>query len=195
MRGYDCFYYHYENKELVKNSATACWAGLSNQFRKKEKGTSNTLQIVLDEKTKNFIYISDFNFDELEDNDRKRMVYLVNKINHCKFVKIKGIVYIEYALLKNHYQNLLLLNFIRCLWYKAGSFDNENFFIDICKRKPKNLDYLEFMMTCIKKNVSKSNTWSYGDHNFVYADIIPKRKELFLQYTGMSMMEFLQSKI
>ena len=28
MRGYECYKYHLINKELVKNSNTACWAGL-----------------------------------------------------------------------------------------------------------------------------------------------------------------------
>ena len=29
MRGYECYKYHLINKELVKNSNTACWAGLN----------------------------------------------------------------------------------------------------------------------------------------------------------------------
>ena len=101
----------------------------------------------------------------------------------------------QFKLLKNHYSNLLLLNFIRILWYKNGSFNNEQFFTDICKPKPRNLDYLEFMMTCIKNNVYSGGNWDYGDHSFVYLGIIPKTKEMLLKYTGNSMQTFLQCKI
>lgn len=83
------------------------------------------------------------------------------------------------------------------MWYTNKCFNNEQFFIDICKRKPIKLDYLEFMMTCIKNNVSDTSnaSWYYGDHSFVYKDIIPKTKEMLYKYTARSMQTFLQCKI
>jgi hypothetical protein len=81
------------------------------------------------------------------------------------------------------------------LWYQNQSFNNEQFFVDICKSKLKNLDYLEFMMTCIKNNVNTESSWYYGDHSFVYLGIIPKTKEILYKYTGISMSNFLQLKI
>lgn len=178
MRDYDCHVYHLKNKTLVQNSNNACWAGLKNP---KYFDTN--------------VYIDKFIEPEITDKQRKRIVYLINKITSCKFVTIKKVKYIEYKLLSNHYSNLLLLNFIRILWYSNGSFDNKQFFIDICKPKPKKLDYLEFMMTCIKNNVNKGNGWYYGDHSFVYLNIIPKTKEMLYKYTGNSMYNFLQCKI
>lgn len=177
MRGYECYKYHLQNKKLIPNGNHACWAGLN-----------HILYLGKD------IYIDKYIEPEITDKQRKRIVYLVNKIIPCKFTTIENIKYIQFKLLKNHYSNLLLLNFIRILWYKNGSFNNEQFFIDICKPKPRNLDYLEFMMTCIKNNVG-SSSFEYGNHSFVYGDIIPKTKEMLYKYTGNSMQTFLQCKI
>ena len=177
MRYYDCFIYHLQNKKLIQNNNNACWAGL------KYSKYFNTN-----------IYIDKYIEPEITDKQRKRIVYLLNKITSCKFVTIEKVKYIECKLLKNHYSNLLLLNFIRILWYKNGSFNNEQFFIDICKRKPRKLDYLEFMMICIKNNVS-SDPYNHGNHSFVYPNIIPKTKEMLYKYTGNTMFKFLQCKI
>ena len=180
MRDYRCYIYHLINKELVENSNTACWAGLNKvEYLGKD------------------IYIDKYIQPEITDKQRKRVVYLLNKITLCKFTTIENVKYIQFKLLNNHYSNLLLLNFIRILWYKNQSFNNDQFFIDICKPKTKGLDYLEFMMTCIKNNVNNTpkESWYYGDHSFVYLGIIPKTKEMLLKYTGHSMQTFLQCKI
>ena len=191
MRDYRCFIYHLQNNKLVQNSNNSCWAGLN-----KAKFSSNKGEyIILDTKTKDYIYIDKCIEKEITDNQRKRIVYLINKITSCKFVTIDNKTYIQYKLLKNHYSNLLLLNFIRILWYINDSFDNNKFFIDICKRKPRKLDYLGFMMTCIKNNVENGNSWGYGNHSFVCPNIIPKTKEMLLKYTGEEMSLFLQCKI
>lgn len=185
MRSYDCYVFHLKNKKLTLNPNNACWAGVQN---------SRISYIEVDIETKDYIYIDKYIEQEITDIQRKRIVYLVNKITDCKFVTIDNKVYIEYKLLNNHSSNLLLFNFIRILWYKNESFNNKQFFIDICKPKPRNLDYLEFMMTCIKNNVGGSS-FGYGNHSFVYNNIIPKTKEMLLKYTGNTMQTFLQCKI
>lgn len=199
MRSFSCYYNHLENGKLVQNQNTACWAGLSLQYRyyKKVKPVENNgsyqLPIQLDELTKDYIYIEQYIEEDVSKKVRDRMVYLVNKITECKYIKINNIIYIKYKLLKNHYNNLLLLNFIRTLWSKQGSsFNTEKFFTDICERKPRNLDYLEFMMICVRDNVITGGRFNYGDHNFVYPNIIPKTKDDLLKYTGSSMSNFLQ---
>lgn len=186
MRDYSCYVYHLQNKKLIQNPSTACWAGVQ---------SSRISQIDVDIETKDYIYIDRYIEPEITDVQRKRIVNLVNKITNCKFITIDNKTYIEYKLLSNHYSNLLLLNFIRILWYKNQSFNNEQFFIDICKFKLKKLDYLEFMMTCIKNNVTDQSKWDYGNHSFVYNNIIPKTKKMLLKYTGSSMQTFLQYKI
>jgi len=178
MRGYECYKYHLINKELIKNLNHACWAGLDkSEYLGKD------------------IYIDKYIEPEITDKQRKRIIYLLNKITPCKFTTIKNVKYIQFKLLKYHYSNLLLLNFIRILWYKNESFNNEQFFIDICKPKTRKLDYLEFMMICIKNNVDNNNSYGLGGHSFVYKDIIPKTKEMLYKYTGNSMQTFLQCKI
>lgn len=192
MRDFSCFIYHFEDKKLVKNSNTACWAGLLVKFKK--QGVNGTEYIDLDSETKDYIYIDRYIEDQITNEQRKRIVYLINKITPCSFVLIENKNYIRYTLLKNCYSNLLLLNFIRILWYKNDSFNNKQFFIDICKIKTKGLDYLEFMMTCIKNNVDKSKPFGHGDHSFVYPNIIPKTKEMLLNNKYNQMFMFLQSK-
>lgn len=193
MRDYGCYIYHLENNKLVQNNNQACWAGLNKSNFKFTNRDGN--YITLDNETKDYIYIDKYIEPEITDKQRKRIVYLINKITPCKFITIKKVKYIQFKLLKNHYSNLLLLNFIRILWYKNGSFNNEQFFTDIYKPKPRNLDYLEFMMTCIKDNVNNGDSWSWGNHSFVYKNIIPKTKEMLLKYTGNIMQTFLQCKI
>ena len=119
MRGYKCYIYHLQkNNKLIENSNNACWAGLNNsQYLEKD------------------IYIDKYIEPEITDKQRRRIVYLLNKITLCKFTTIENVKYIQFKLLKYHYSNLLLLNFIRILWYKNKSFNNEQFFIDICKPK------------------------------------------------------------
>jgi len=190
MRGYECYVFHLQNNNLIQNNNQACWNGLN----KTNYHDKDCKVIALDLKTKDYIYIDQYIEPEITDKQRKRIVYLINKITNCKFVLIDNKIYIRYKLLKNHYSNLLLLNFIRILWYKNRSFNNDQFFIDICKHKPRNLDYLEFMMTCIRNNVGGSS-YGYGDHSFVYKNIIPKTKEMLLKYTGNQMSIFLQYKI
>lgn len=191
MRGYECYIYHLQNKKLILNNNTSCWAGLDKTVYRDK----NCKDIKLDIKTKDYIYIDKYIEPEITTPQRAKIVYLINKITPCKFVLIDNKIYIRYKLLSNHYSNLLLLNFIRILWYKNGSFNNEQFFIDICKPKTRNLDYLEFMMTCIKNNIDNKDSWSWGNHSFVYKNIIPKTKEILLKYTGKSMQSFLQCKI
>lgn len=185
MRDYSCYIYHLKNGKLIPNSNKACWAGL----RK-----SNISSLNIDIITSKDIYIDRYIQPEITDIQRKRIIYLINKITPCKFILIDDKIYIKYTMLNNHYSNLLLLNFIRILWYKNHAFDNNNFFIDICKPKTKGLDYLEFMTTCVKNNVKDCQTWNHGNHSFVYPDIIPKTKEMLYKYTGESMQNFLQNK-
>jgi len=193
MRNYGCYIYHLQDNKLIQNENTACWADLNREKFIDIKYNN----IILDTKTKDYIYIDRYIEPEITDKQRKRIIYLINKITECKFVTIKKVKYIQYKLLSNHYSNLLLLNFIRILWYSNCSFNNEQFFIDICKPKPRNLDYLEFIMICVRNNVSTESaaSWNYGNHSFVYKNIIPKNKEMLLKYTGNSMQTFLQCKI
>ena len=198
MRDYGCYIYHLENKKLVQNNNQACWNGLNlSNYRKFDKKLNQPITIILDDKTKDYIYIDKYIEPEITTPQRTRIVYLINKITPCKFIMINDTIYIQYKLLKNHYSNLLLLNFIRILWYKNRTFNNEQFFIDICKPKTKGLDYLEFMMTCVKDNVENTSgsSWGYGDHSFVYKGIIPKTKEMLYKYTGNQMHTFLQCQI
>ena len=102
MRGYECYKYHLINKELVANPNTACWAGLDNS---KYLGKD--------------IYIDEYIEPEITDKQRKRIVYLLNKITPCKFTTIKNVKYIH----GNHDDIDIILQDLRnrsCRWNITG---------------------------------------------------------------------------
>ena len=198
MRGFDCHYYHMkDDNTLYKNTNNACWAGLNRDrpleinIYDPEKGYT---KLVLKKEEKNSIYIDKYIDNEVSNEVRKRIVYLINKITPCSFEKIGNITYIKYTMLPKFYSDLLLLNLIRTLWYRHSPvFNLKQFHIDLLKRKPQGKDYLEFIMETISKNVITENAkYSYGDHSFVYPNIVPKTKDKLISYKGNSMQGFLQ---
>ena len=55
--------------------------------------------------------------------------------------------------------------------------------------------YLTVCMSAFSSHPAPKKSWNYGDHSFVYKNIVPKTKEILLEYTGSSMQNFLQCKI
>ena len=63
MRSYGCHIYHLKSGNLIPNSNNACWAGLNkNHYLGKD------------------IYIDKYIESEITDKQRKRIIYLLNKI-------------------------------------------------------------------------------------------------------------------
>lgn len=207
MRGYECYIYHLDkNNKLVKNQNNSCWAGLKEKFyyfkpANVEPISSHNKNVEIDLKPgfERIIFINKYkdNSGKVTEKDQKRIVYLINKITPCSIVLINGKNYIKYALLKNHYSNLLLLNFIRTLWHYPNctkKFNIDQYYIDINKRIPNKMDVLSFMLKCVKDNISEIVNYE-GDHNFIYNDIKIKTKQQLLDYIGQSMEYFLKKRI
>jgi len=187
MRGYDCHYYYMtSNKELVKNSNSACWAGINNTpYIKKGKVIKNT------------IYIERFENEVIVNNKHiVRLVNLINNITPCKIVSIKKVKYIKFKLLGTYDQNLIVLNFIRQLWYECFTlFDSISFFDELKKTKrKKEVDSLYFIMSIFKKHVIwDKESYTSGHSNFIKG-IKPKKTSDLLKYKGNSVAKFLIKK-
>ncbi|HEX8586116.1 MAG TPA: hypothetical protein VF680_17120 [Allosphingosinicella sp.] len=201
MRSYDCYYYHKaEDGNLFENFNHSCWNGINIQrpFNLISVRVDNKSQVVkLNDKFKNVIFIDNYIDKDVSNETRKKIVKLINKITPCSFTTIKSKTYIKYTLLKNHYSDLVILNLIRTMWYDGHTsvFNVKQFHIDLQDRKSSKKDVLEFIMERIAKNViNTNNTYHYGDHSFVYPNIIPKTKDRLCNYTGNSMESFLKMK-
>ena len=82
MRDYSCYFYHLENNKLIQNSNTACWAGLNREYGKYYNKKYEP--IILDVKTKDYIYIDRYIEPEITDKQRKRIVYLIRSSLEAK---------------------------------------------------------------------------------------------------------------
>ena len=204
MNSYGCYYYAInDNKELIKNGNNACWAGLLNNWNtKKIKGTPN------------YIYI---NYNRLGNNltqeQLNRFIQLLNNITPCKLVtldydeaflykhnnqdfyeNLKNKDFIKYKLINKSYgANLVLLNFIRMIWYKPDLFDYDKFF-ELIMNKSRGIDSLYFLLNCVKECVKEKGTcnyYIYGGHSLVYNNIKPKKSRDLKNYLGKTMQYFL----
>lgn len=206
MRSFDCHYYKMrDDGVLIKNTNNACWAGLNGDYRQwgipdergivKDYDSAKNIKFNID--NKDYIFIDEFKEKDQSTKNINRIILLINKIVPCSKVRINGKVYIKYKLLENHYSNLLLLNFIRMLWYKTHDkvFNHDQFFIDIFQNI-RNKEPLIFLMTCLRNNVINQvddYRW-YGDYSAVYKNIIPKPKERLYEFKSTQMSTFLQSE-
>lgn len=186
MRGFDCYYYYMtDKKEFVKNGRTACWAGIC--------APPNSKGVIADT-----LYI--YKFENVNVVDNKQIVRLVNLINNitpCKIVTIKKEKYIKYKLLRTYDQNLVLLNFIRQLWYEncRAAFDFKKFFDELQKtRRKKEVDPLFFIMDIFKKYIKYDNTQYAFTHSNFIKGVVPKTKEQLFKYNGNSVAQFLKQK-
>jgi hypothetical protein len=177
-RSYDCHYYRRKGNGLIKNSNEACWSGIVDLFywnfyisKQKEKY----------KKTKNIplhIFIDKFQNEYITTRENLiNVLNIINKITTCKLVIINNKEYIKYKFIcnKNYEANLLLLNFIRLLWYEDYNLNFEQYYKDIAKYN--NEEPFLFLTTCLKNNVIIPSKYYYGNHSHVIPDIIPKTFE------------------
>ena len=99
MRIHACYVYEYKKGVLTKNSNEACWASVPKT------------------KTKVEIYIAQF--DEPETIlYQELLIGIVNQITPCSIVAIDMVKYIKFLTLGTYDRSLILLNFVRNLWYE-----------------------------------------------------------------------------
>jgi len=99
-----CFNYkRHEEGSLLVCYNTACWSGV------------NTLGL-------NKIDIFIYDFDEPTTNQyQDLLVRIINEITPCEIVTINNKIYIKFRTLEAYENSLVLLHFIRNLWYEPGT--------------------------------------------------------------------------
>lgn len=177
VRGFSCYYKSYtKGNELVTNSNSACWAGVKMELQ----SGSDYIYIFkyIDESTSE--YIDDF-------------LKIINEITECCIVKIDNIEHIKFKLLKTYDQNLILLNFIRNLWYSQFDKYSESFFENLFKSKYE--DPLQKLLDAHKiACVPMEHSWRDHSNCVKSENIQIKKKEFLYNYNGRSVDEFLKLK-
>lgn len=179
---FSCHYYaKNEKNEIILNSNTACWAGFRRWYT---AGTLKPKYIYID-------YECNCSFN-VYDNILKRTVQLINNITHCSIVNFNNKKCIKYKPITNgHYSsNLVLLNFIRMIWYQPRPIDYD-IYSELISRSSQGIDSLLFLMRCVKESVSQGQRYGFADHNLITRNIKPKKTKELMNYKGNSMESFL----
>jgi len=201
MRGCQCYYSIITKKygEIVKNSNSACWQGISYSTINKKYVLKNLLKFDKWGFSKNrtnynipnigiYKKISkDGNIYIVKYKEKETLKYvdlvvgIVNQITPCEIVKLKGRHHIKYKLLDTYGQNLVVLNFIRYLWHTPGGeyFDRDKFFTTL-KNSKRCKDPLKRLLWANKVACSTSKFSSH--HSAAYTKkrlLIRGTKELF----------------
>jgi len=147
-KNYCCDYsFLMKDNTILKVNNRACWGYLQDNLN-----TSNI----------DYILINDFEVEET----KKYIPILINNINkitECQLVVINNIKYIKYKPLTTYDQNLILLNFIRNLWYSNITYNHNHiaFFEELKKSR-----YKDPLMRLTKANIKACKNYkTYQNHN------------------------------
>lgn len=195
MRTFACHYYKIEKENLIKNTNYACWAGLRNF-------DISTGKYIL-RQDYNTIYIDEFEIPKTK-NYIDLMVKIVNEITPCELVTIDNKKYIKFKMLDTYDQSLVLLNFIRNLWfepipymYDSKEYDDkvgiytDTFFETLKKSRFK--DPLKKLTKANKvacEKVGAKNYYGHSNYN-IASKLKIKNKDELLNYKGYSTSAFL----
>lgn len=152
MDSYRCYVYDMIQGELVNNGNQACYAGIAKKYLE----FSN---ITEEEK---YIYIKFFKKNETN-KYILLLIKLINEITPCEIIEIEKTEYIKFCLLKTYDQSLILLNFIRNLWYSPSDYysssDKKPYFISFFEylQKEKDEDPLVKLTSANKKACTDYN--------------------------------------
>lgn len=200
MRNCGCFHYKLQDKILHKNPNAACWLGLMDYYPLIGSGLNSYRKL-----TVKSIYISDY--DQIQTGKyQKLLINTINQITPCKFVTLKNKVlntttkkfiklnsnkFIKFNLLETYYQSLVLLNFIRNLWYTpiAGY---TAFFFEYLEKTDKDKDPLENLLEANRAACQQSKVFYRGGHSNTHPakDLKIKTTKQLLKYSGQSMDYF-----
>lgn len=172
MRSYQCHIHYYQKGKFKKESNTACFAGV------------NGLLTKADDK---YIYIDKFK-EKGTQCHITRLIELINQITPCELIEIEKKQYIKVKLLQTYDQSLIVLNFIRNLWYAQPFYRKHMFFKNLYDSE--HTDPLE-ILTAANKSACKRII--FGDHSNARAqhDLKVKTKDQLLAWKGMSTHHFL----
>lgn len=194
MRGFNCYFT--DNPDFNEISSKICWGNIKYNNGCKEERE---------------IYISNFTYDVTK-KYVKTLVDIINKITPCKLVIQNDVQCIKFKLLKNYDSSLLLLSFIRTLWYnplpiqyleKKDTDEDKLIYIKTFFNLLKELqnkidDSMELLLTAHKKALESIKIPNdYSDvHSNIYASekIQIKSTKDLLDYEGATTKGFICGK-
>jgi len=135
-----------------------------------------------------FIYLSDYNQPETLEY-QNLIVSVINEITPCKLVNIDNVWYIKFKLLGTYDQSLILLSFIRNLWYEPKAGYSKKFFESL--KVATQEDPLE-RLTWANKEACDDAGYGYG-HSNVHkkSSLKVKKSKQLLEYKGLCTRTFL----
>lgn len=208
MRGCSCNVYAYYKDKLIKSTATACWSMLAypQYFHAdfaKNANYSKPVQWPLGRD----IYIAEF--DEPKTQKYQQTLFsIINEITPCKVVEMpqdhgeilkRDTRFIEFRMLETYDQNLIVLNFIRNLWYNPVPQAKENYtirFFEFLEGAARTNSDPLMKLTWANKSAIELIACPYGSpgHSNVHAGIKLKTTEQLKAYKGVSTREFLTTE-
>jgi len=193
MRGFECYIHHKSKKGFIRHYNTSCYGSI--RYYEPEST----------------IYIS--GYDQRRTRKyQKLLIGLINEITPCELVTTKRKVYnrsysgddrlvktsalfntkfISFKLLGTYNQSLVLLNFVRNLWYSSP--DVHNYSVKFFKTLEK-LDEKEPLRRLTKANIEackKFGSLYGGDHCNVHIGLKVRTVSGLLKYDGRSVGHFL----
>lgn len=186
MRGFEVKIFKKDEKGILKiNSNQNCYAGIKQYISDLNKGKEV------------YIYIKDFR-DKLTEKYIPLLTKTISKITFCKLVKRDGTEYIKFKLLKNYDSSLILLSFVRNLWYSPGAYYgntdknvySQEFFKELAISEYT--DPFEMLTSANKVACQKAKLTSLGHSNcHPHASLKIIKKEKFLKSNLNSTAEIL----
>lgn len=180
-------YYGIDDNTLKENTNTSCFAGIMNIPKE------------------NYIYIKDFECEETQ-KYIPLIIELINKITPCSIVTINRIKYIKFKLLETYDQSLILLNFLRLLWYDPKEVYGKSSFSLSFFRYLSKSRYKDPFKRLTKANKIANEEQSYRYHikghsncfgrnafGESYKFLILETKDL-LNFKGIALVEFFNKK-
>ena len=188
LSSFSCHVYLKHNDKLIKSLNTSCWGMLAYPTNSWDFIKVNNFKL-FNEKN---IYISNFDKDTTRQY-QDVLISTINEITPCQKVTIDNVEYIEIKLLKTYDQSLIILNFIRNLWFEPPI--SVGYSIDFFEelKKSKKEDPLEKLMEANKKACANyKGVYGYGHCNVhPYNQLKIKKTSELLMFNGMSTWSFL----
>lgn len=214
------YYHLLKNNILFKNSNIVCWKGIYHfhiDFDHKDIKELIPKDFVINKRLSHYINtplsndltntyiqylslntISDepeyIYIDEFRDTKTEKyievLINLINDITECKLVKIDNKEYIKFKFLHSYDSTLILLNFIRNLWYEPVKGYTELFFDSLLRCEYK--DSLEKLTYANREACKLATNYSAGHSNVqVQSSLKVKSTKDLLKYQGTSTQTFL----
>lgn len=206
MRSCDCIVYAYYKDKLIKSANTPCWSMLvyphyfHQDLQKEPKWFINK-----------DIYIADFD-DPMTQKYQQTLFNIINEITPCEVVEIpqdhgdilrRATRFIKFRTLETYDQNLVVLNFIRNLWYNPLSYyvvqGKENYtikFFEFLEGAARTNSDPLVKLTWANKSALEIINCVYGSpgHSNVHAKLKIKTTAQLKAYKGCSTATFLTTE-